>query len=50
MVTKSEGLGTKALEANTELRPSSFSRVESAVAPFEEKEGMELGSILQRQP
>ena len=29
------------MEANTELRHSAFSPVESAVVPFEEREGME---------
>ena len=41
MGTESEGLGTQDLEANTELRDSAFSRAESAVVPFEMKEGME---------
>ena len=35
------GLGTRYFEANTELRHSAFSRVEVAVVPFEEREGME---------
>ena len=35
------GLGTQDLEANTELRYSAFSRVKSAVVPFEVREGME---------
>ena len=39
--TKSEGLGTQDLEANTELRHSAFSWVESAVVPFVIGEGME---------
>ncbi len=41
MGTESEGLGTQDLEANTELRHLAFSRVESAVVPFEVREGME---------
>ena len=41
MGTESDGLGTQYLEANTKLRHSAFSRVESAVVPFEEREGME---------
>ena len=36
-----EGLGTQYLEANAELRHSGFSRAESAVMPFEKREGME---------
>ena len=38
---ESEGFGTQDLEANTELRQSTFSRTESAVMPFEEREWME---------
>ena len=38
MGTESEGLGTQCLEANTELRHSVLSRVESAVVPFKEKD------------
>ena len=41
MDTESEGLGTQYFEANTELRHSAFSRAESAVVTFEEREGME---------
>ena len=41
MGPESEGLGTQDLEANTELRQSAFSQVESAVVPFYEREGME---------
>ena len=41
MSTESEGLGTKDLEANTELSHSALSRVESAAMPFQEREGME---------
>ena len=41
MGTKSEGLGTQELEADTELRHSAFSQVKLAVVPFEEREGME---------
>ena len=39
--TESEGLGTQDLESNIELRLSAFSRAESAVVPFEVREGME---------
>ena len=39
MGTEREGLGTQDLEANTELRHSTFARV--AVVPFEVREGME---------
>ena len=46
--TESEELGTQDLEANTKLRHSAFPRAESAVLPFEEREGME-GGIHQRQ-
>ena len=45
MGTESEGLGTQDLEANTELRHSAFSRVESAVVPFKVREGMEAEHI-----
>ena len=38
---RERGLGTQDLEASTELRHSAFSRVESAVVPFEVREGME---------
>ena len=38
--TKSERLGTHYLEANTELRHWAFSRKESTVVPFEERERM----------
>ena len=41
MGTENEGLATQDVEANTELRHSAFSRVESTVVPFEEREGME---------
>ena len=41
MGTESEGLGTQYLEANTELRHSAYSRAESALVPFEVREGME---------
>ena len=41
MGTESNWLGTQYLEANTELKYLAFSRVESAVVPFEEMEGME---------
>ena len=41
MGTESEGLGTQDLEANTELRHSAFSRAESAVMPFDMREGVE---------
>ena len=34
-------VGMQYLEANTELRLSALSRVELAVVPFEEREGME---------
>ena len=37
----SEGLRTQDLEANTELRHSTFSEVELSEVPFEEREGME---------
>ena len=40
--TESEGLGKQDLEANTELMRLAFSQAESAVLPFEEKEGMEV--------
>ena len=39
--TESEGLGTQGLEANTDLRDSALSQVESTVVPFEVREGME---------
>ena len=41
MGTNSKGLGTRDLEANTELRHSTLSLAESAVVPFEAREGME---------
>ena len=43
MGTEVEGLRTQDLEANTELRHSAFSRAESAVVPFDEREEMEGG-------
>ena len=36
-----EGLGTQDFETNTELRHSAFSRAETAVVPFEVREGLE---------
>ena len=39
--TESEGLEKQDEEANAELRYSAFSRLGSAVMPFEEKEGIE---------
>ena len=41
MGTETEGLGTQDLNENTESRHSAFSRTESAVVPFEVREGME---------
>ena len=41
MGTESDGFGTKYFEANTEFSHSAFSRAESAVWPFEVREGME---------
>ena len=40
MGTDREGLGTQHFEANTELRNSAFSRVESAEVPLEVRKGM----------
>ena len=45
---ESEGLRIQDLEANIEMRHSAFSRVESAVVPFEAREVCR-GSILHRQ-
>ena len=39
--TESDGLGTQDLEANLEFRHSAFSRVVSAMQPFEVRDGME---------
>jgi len=39
--TESDGCGTQYLEANTEFKHSAFSRVVSAVWPFEVRDGME---------
>ena len=39
--TESEWLGPQNVEANTVLRHSAFSRAESAVVPFQVREGME---------
>ena len=39
--TESDGFRTQDLDANTEFRHSVFSRVVSAVQPFEVREGME---------
>ena len=41
MSTESDGFRTQDSDANTEFRYSAFSRVVSAVQPFEVKEGME---------
>ena len=39
--TESDGFWTQDFDANTEFRHSAFSRVVSAVRPFEVREGME---------
>ena len=39
--TESDGFRTQDFDANTEFRHSAFSRVVSAVRPFEVREGME---------
>ena len=41
VASESNGFGTQDLEANTEFRHSAFSRVVSAVRPFEVREGMQ---------
>ena len=41
MRTESDGFWTQYFDANTEFRHSAFSRVVSAVRPFEVREGME---------
>ena len=41
MGTESDGFRTQDLEANTQFRHSAFSRVMSAVQPFDVREGME---------
>ena len=41
MGSETEEMGTQGLEANTDVRHFVFSRAESAVVPFEEREGME---------
>ena len=41
MGTEREGTTTQDFEANTEMRHLTFSQAESAVVPFEVREGME---------